>query len=328
VPVAVVVVAILVVCGLTVTATAAYFELKPTSASPGTVTVTDDLGRTVAVPADPTRVAVLSPSITDSMVDLGLRDRIVAVDCYAGAFGGLTADYTASQIAQWNLTSSMCVQAAPQLSIEQLLNATPDLVLVSTIVSESAIEEVSTTYHLPVLVLQPSTLGGIIVDVELLAQVFHVGAPAESLVAALQTHLAQAASVGANLSANGTALPTVMLTYYADSAGYWTYGPGTFGDSLISLVSAVSISAGQTLPYPEMSGPQVLVANPWGIIYAVGFGVNLTIFQQAPYWSSLSAVGADRVWGMDSTLLTEADPTMILEGIPQLLGLLHPTAVG
>jgi iron complex transport system substrate-binding protein len=329
VPMALFAVGLLVVAGAAIAATAAYFELRPASTPAGSVPITDDEGRTVAVPANPQRVVVLAASITDSMVRLGLHARMVGIDCGTPADGGLSADYNASQITAWQLTDAMCVETYPSLNIPQLLNATPDLVLASTITSLSDVEELATTYHIPVLVLQPATLSGIVVDVSILGKIFDVGSAADALENALQAELGVAQQLVANLSNSFTPLPTVLLTYYADPAsspnpGYWTYGPGTFGESLIESAGAASIAASSTLPYTELSGDQVLAANPSVIIYGTGFGVTAETFQQGPDWSSLPAVQSGMDVGIDSNLVTEPDPTMILNGLPILLHALHP----
>ncbi len=328
VPVALFAVALLVAAGAAVATTAAYFELRPTPPTPGTISVTDDLGRTVAVPTDPARVVVLAPSLTDTMVRLGLGGRIVGVDCGTPAAGGLSQDYNASQIASWHLNESLCIEASPNVNIDEVLNASPDLVLASTLTSLSDVEEMSTTFHLPVLILQPSTLGGILVDVSLLGEIFASPA-APPLVNQLQGVLGTAQTIVTNLTNAGSALPTLLLTYYASPSGspnpgYWTYGPGTFGQSLIDVVGASSIGANSTLPYFELTGPQVLNSDPWVVIYGTGFGVELSSYQQGPDWANLPAVEAGRAYGIDSNLLTEPDPTMILEGLPLLIDLLHP----
>ena len=329
VPLALFAVILLVVAGAAIAATAAYFELKPSAAPPGSLSVTDDYGRTVSVPSNPTRVVVLAPSITDSMVLLGLRDRIVGVDCGLAIDGGLATDYNSSQVAQWSLNSSMCIETYPVVNVDQILNATPQLVLTSTITSVSDVEELSTVYHLPVVLLQPSTIGGILVDVSLLGTIFGVQGAASSLNGQLQVVLGGAQNASTNFSSTFAPYPTVLLTYYADPAsgqspGYWTYGPGTFGQSLLELMAATSISANATLPYPELSGSQVLYANPGVVIYGTGFGVTLSTYQQGPDWSSLGAVGANAVYGVDSNFITEPDPTMVLQGVPILLNILHP----
>ena len=312
-------VVVLVAAGVSVAGTAAYYALRPSS-TPGSLTVTDDLGRTVTVPADPTRVAVLSPSIMDEMFRLGLRDRVVGVDCYAAAFGGLSADYSPDQVALWNLSPSMCVQVGPTFVSEMLVNLTPDLVLASTIVSVADVELISSELHVPVVMLQPPTLSGILVDDSLLGEIFGVAPRAAALNAELSSELYNASE----LATSTGPFPRVLVTYSVDALGYWTFGPDTFGLSLIELAGATSISANATTPYPELSGSGVLLADPAYIVYGVGFGITQSTYAGGPEWSQFSAVQDGNVSAINSNWITEPDPTMILEGIPALIADFHP----
>ncbi len=313
------VVAVIVTAAVAIGATGAYFELRPSS-TPGTVHVTDDTGRSVTVPYDPSRVVVLGPNIMDSMYRLGLRSHVVGVDCYAPSLGGLSADYSSDQIALWDLSSSMCVQVGPTFSFEDLVNATPQLVLAATIVSSQYVDEITATYGIPVVVLQASSLGGIQVDVNILAQIFGVTSTAAALNAQLASELYNASQV----VNNALSFPLVLVTYDADSNGYWTFGPGTFGESLIEAAGGTSISANSTFAYPELSPEQVLSSNPQWIVYGTGFGLNLSYYAAAPLWSSLPAVQNGNITGLDSNWLTEADPTMILQGLPALIAIFQP----
>jgi ABC-type Fe3+-hydroxamate transport system substrate-binding protein len=325
IPTAWFVVGLLIVAGIAVTGTAAYFELHPSASStPHELTFTDDLGRTVSVPVDPARIVVLGPSIMDIVYRLGLRAHVVGVDCYTPADGGLSADYSSDQIALWNLSSSMCVQTEPSFAIEALLNLSPTLVLATTIVSIAAVEQISVTYGIPVLMLQPPTLSGIEIDVSMVGWIFGVNATANALNGQLQRELGNASAIDTNLTNSGAAFPTVLVTFDTDPNGYWTYGPGTFGESLIEVASATSISANSTFPYPELSGEQVLASNPQFLIYGTGFGLTEASYSTAPFWSSLTAVHNGTAIGMDSNYLTEPDPTMILVGLPQLIAIFHP----
>ena len=326
IPIAWFVVALLIVGGVGITGTAAYYAYTGRGPTHGNLTLTDDLGRKVTMPYDPARIVVLGPSIMDSVYRLGLRSHVVGVDCYAPEFGGLSSDYSPDQIALWNLSSSMCVQTGPTFNIEALLNDTPQLVLAATIVSISAAEELTNTFHIPVFMLQPSTLGGVQVDVSLLGQIFGVESAANSLDAQIGTvlyHITNTVSAIAG-GPNFTGFPTVLLTYYVDSNGYWTFGPGTFGESLIEVAGGSSISANATLPYPELSGEQVLVANPHFLVYGTGFGLNESYYATAPFWGQLTSVQAGHTLGVDSNWVTEADPTMILTGLPALFAFFYP----
>jgi len=323
VPLAWFAVGLIVAAGLSVVGIATYYALQP-GAPTGPLTVTDDLGRTVTVPADPGRVVVLGPSIMDSMYRLGLRSHVVGVDCYAPSLGGLSSDYSSDQVALWNLSASMCVQTGPTFEVEELLALGPQLVLAATIVSVAAVEQITQTYHIPVVMLQPATLTGVVLDDQLMGEIFEVPGSASVLAQSLQSALSRAASLQDNLTANGTPFPTVLVTYSADANGYWTFGPGTFGQSLIELASGASISANATLPYPELSGEQVLASDPEFLVYGTGFGINESIYAGGPFWSQLTAIQDGRAVGMDSNYFTEPDPTMILVGLPQLIAVLHP----
>jgi iron complex transport system substrate-binding protein len=316
-------VAVLVVGGLAVAGTAVYFELTPKTTAATGASVTDDLGHTTTVVTNPHRVAVFGPNIVDSMVRLGLRSDIVGVDCSSAAFGGLLGDYTPNQTAAWTLTSSLCIQAYPAVSPEALLNKSPQLILATSIVSQSQIESFSVSYHVPVVWLIPTTLGGIVVDLDILAKLFPAAAAAPTLIGEVQRALAQASSFDTNLSNNPNATyPRVLLTYYVDpAAGYFTYGPGTFGDSLLTLAGGLNIAANASVPFPTLAGSTVLAAQPNVVVYGVGpLGEPLSAYAQAPNWATISATKVP----LDVTLFTEADPTMVLTGLTALTHALHP----
>ncbi len=334
VPLTLLVVAVLVAIGVAVAGTAAVLELRPASSATGagTVTVTDDLGRAVTAPADPSRVVVLGPNVMDTVYRLGLRSHVVGIDCSNASLGGVLGDYTPNQTAQWNLTGSLCIVAYPQLSVEELLSRSPQVVLAATVISLGVLEGLTSTYGIPVIVLSPSTLGGVVYDVQLLAKVFGIGTPADRLVTLLQQALAGAQQFLTNLTNNGSSLRTVMMTYYvipagSPSAGYFTFGSGSFGESLIELSGGVNIAANSTQPAPELSGSQVFAANPGVVVYGTGFGVDLPQYEQAPDWSSIPAVQHGNMTGVDVTIMTEVDPTMVLS-LHLFRHIFYPALVG
>jgi ABC-type Fe3+-hydroxamate transport system substrate-binding protein len=323
----IVVVAILIVAGVAVIATAAYYGLRAPQTA-GDVTVVDDLGRTVTAPSDPARIVVLSPSIMDLVNRLGLRERVVGIGCTPQLYGGIGNEYTPNQTAEWNLSSSMCVTDFPTLNTEELASLAPQLVLASTITSATDVDTLTATYGIPVVILAPSTLDGIVGDVNLVAELFpSVRATVTTLDADLQGVLANATEFDATLSDNATAIPSVLLTYYFDDGGYYTFGPGTFGQSLVDLADGSSIAAGVPLEYAEINATVVLADQPSVVIYGTSWNdpyivsnETPTAWPSGPYWSQLTGSKIP----IDVTVLTEADPTMILE-LPWFLHWLHPT---
>jgi iron complex transport system substrate-binding protein len=327
----VVVVAVLVAAGAA-GATAVYFELKPASSTHSGVTVTDDLGRTVTVPSDPSRVVVLGPSIMDTVYRLGMRSHVVGVDCSNASLGGLEGDYLPDQVTLWNLSSSMCVLAYPTVSTADLLNMNPQLVLVSTIIEVSGMEQFSATYGIPVVFYDPNTLDDILYDVQMTAEIFGTTTAGAHVIAQLQDAILASYSFISNLSDNGTPLRSVLLLYDAvpagsPYAGYYTYGPGSFGQSLIEFIGGTNAAQNSSTPYPALSGSQLLYDDPSWIIYGNGFGVDLSTYQSGPDWSSVPAVAAGNLTGVDVSLMTEPDPTMLLS-LGTFLQVLYPELPG
>jgi len=333
VPLTLLVVGIVVSAGIAVAATAIYIELVPSNSHPSgpAVTVVDDLGRTVVAPLNPARIVVLAPSVMDIVYRLGLRDRVVGVGCDADLPGGLLNEYSPNQSSLWSITPASCIADFPSLNVEEVLNSSPQLVLATTITSAATVEQMSVTFHLPVVLLEPTTLQGIVSDVQLVGTIFpSVSTATNQLVAALDRQLVSAADFDSNLSTNGVPLPTVLVTYYFDSGGYYTYGPDSFGESLINVLGAVNVAGSTPLIYYELNGSAVLNDSPQVIIYGTSWNdpwlvANETPAQWAspasgaPYWAQLTGSKV----ALDVTLVSESDPTLIL-ALPVLLHAVHP----
>jgi ABC-type Fe3+-hydroxamate transport system substrate-binding protein len=327
---AVVVVALLVVAGVAVVGTAAYFEVHPVHATTpkgaSTETIVDDLGRRVTVPLNSTRIVVLSPSILDIVYRLGLRADLVGIGC-APTSSGLLSVYSPNQTLLWALTPSLCINDFPNLDDQAVANDTPGLVLASTITSAADVTTLTDTYGLPVVMLAPSGLQGIVGDVALVASMYPENTKALPLEVSLDDVLTNASELDTNLSDNGEPIPSVLLTYYYDGGGYYTYGPGTFGGSLIELAGGFNVAGNAPLTYFEMNGSVVLNDEPAVVIYGTSWNDPVLVsgetpqnWTSAPYWSQLNGT----LHPIDVTAVTEADPTMILT-LPLFEYWLQPT---
>jgi len=325
-PKTVLVAAILVAAGAGLIGTAIGFELQSHG---GRTTVVDDLGRKVAAPTNASRIVVLAPSIMDFVYRLGLRDRVVGVGCTVGIVGGMENEYSPNQTSLWGLDPSLCITDTPTLDTERVAFLDPGLVLASTITSAADVETLTTTYGLPVVVLAPTTLGGIVGDVALLAQLFpSAQGPATALEATLDSTLYNASVFESDLSANGSALPSVLVTYGFYGGEYYTFGEGTFGESLAELAGGSSISAGISIEYPGINASAVLAENPSAILYGTSDNDPYLVANEtpavwntsAPYWNQLNGSKIP----IDVTVLTEPGPSMIL-AVPWYEYYLHPT---
>lgn len=342
IPGALVAIVVVIVAGAAIGGTAIYYQLHPvknatTVQAPskgkqgaGNVTVVDDEGRTVTAPADASRVVVLAPSIMDVVYRLGLRSSVVAVGCTPSLPGGIYDEYSPNQTALWGLSNSTCITDYPTLNTEGVALAEPQLVLAATITSEADINTLTSTYNLPVVILTPSTLEGIIGDVRIMAQLFP---EAQNQSTALEAQLAHVISnvtaEDANLTNDQVPVQSVLLSYYFDSGGYYTYGPGTFGASLIDLAGGSNIAGSVPLSYDEMNATVVLNDQPQVVLYGTSWndpdlvaGETPSVWPTAPYWSQLTGTKV----AVEIELLSEPDPAMIL-ALPWIQHVLYPTEV-
>jgi len=323
--------AIVLVAAVSIGATSAYFVLVPHPTCTGSdcTTVVDDLGRKIQTPVNPGRIVVLAPSIMDIIYRLGLRSTVVAVGCTPSIAGGIFNEYSPQQASLWGLANASCVPDYPELNTQAVGLLTPQLVLASTITSAEAVQELTDTYGIPVVVLASSTLDGIVGDVRTVAQIFpEAGGTAVTLEVSLEKTIASASAMDENFSNENVSIPAVLLTYYFDSGGYYTYGTGSFGDSLISYAGGDNIASSVPLLYGEYNGSTALLAQPQLIVYATSNDTYLvggetpSVWATAPYWSLFNATKV----AVEVQLVTEADPTMIFF-LPHLMHLFHPTLI-
>jgi ABC-type Fe3+-hydroxamate transport system substrate-binding protein len=322
---AVLLVAVVAVAGLDLTVFAPHSSMTPSSSSKsGSVTVVDDAGRSVTVTGTPTRIVVLGPSVMDILFRLGLRSDVVGVDGGPLSAGGVYDDYSPGQVANWSLASLPVITWDPTLDVEAVIALNPGLVIAGSGFSLSALETLQSTYGTPCLYLNPPTLAGIEYDVTIVGEVTRTNATAEAVNAQMEAGMVADVTQLENI----TYAPSVFLTYYPDAEGYWSFGPGSFGNDLILDAGATSITANDTVANEaEVSGSYILAANPTAIIVGTGFGLSVQNYSQSPEWSSFGAVRTGHVFAMNAVYLTEPDPTMVFE-LATFIAILHPELSG
>lgn len=104
------------------------------------VTITDATGMDVTIQEEPSRVVTLSPSAAQTMWEIGAREKVVGVTKYAEYLDGAS---TRTQISS----------SDQMVSIETVINLTPDLVLAPNVVPPETVEKLRdtevTVYYFP-----------------------------------------------------------------------------------------------------------------------------------------------------------------------------------
>jgi iron complex transport system substrate-binding protein len=278
----------------------------PTEVSTG-ITLTDGLGREVALDAPAQRIVSLAPSNTEILFAIGAGSQVVGRD--------QLSDYPEAAKAATDIGS-----AFEALNTELILSLKPDLVLAAEINTADQVKSLEdlgiTVYYLK----NPTTLEEMYSNLEIVAQLTGHESEAATLIDGLK---ARVAAVDEKI-ATATEKPTAFYELDAsDPAKPYTVGKGTFITLLIERAGGTNI-AGDIDGYPQLSLEQVVAADPDFIILGdSAYGITPESVAARPGWNGLSAVTNNHIVPFDDNLASRPGPRLV-DGLEALAKILHP----
>ncbi len=281
----------------------------PATAAPGgsAVTVTDDAGRAVTIPAPPARIVSLAPSTTEIAFALGLGTRVVAVDTFS--------DYPPEAKALTKVNTS-------PLNMEQVVGLKPDLILAAGITSPDDVKKMA-DLKLPVLVVGAPTanFANIMSSITLVGKATGSVDKAKTVTDAMQAKLD---SFKAKFAAAKTKPKVFWELDATDPSKPYTPGPGSFVNDMITLAAGTNVAADAKSPYAQINAEQVVASNPDIIILSdAAYGVTVESVKARKGWSAISAVKNDKVFPIDDNLVSRPGPR-IVDGLEAVGKLIHP----
>jgi iron complex transport system substrate-binding protein len=270
------------------------------------ITLTDGLGRVVVLKEAAQRVVSLAPSNTEILFAVGAGRQVVGRDEFS--------DYPAETSSIQKVGGSM-----GQYSVEAIVALKPDLVLAAEINSPELVKQLEnlglTVYYLK----NPKTFEELYVNLETVAQL--TGQDSTKLTDSLKARVAAVDEKIMPLNARPSVFYEIDAT---DPAKPYTYGPGTFGDLLITRAGGFNIGGKLTDPYPQISLEQIVVSNPSIILLGdSAFGATVESVLARPGWKPIAAVTSKQIFPIDDNLISRPGPRLV-DGLEQLAKLLHP----
>ena len=269
------------------------------SADPtATITVRDDLGRALTLPAHPRRVLALAPSMTEMLYAVADTATIIART--------QNDDYPAAVLGK------PVVNTYP-LDMERLVALHPDVVFtVEGMTSLDAAERLR-QLGIPVYYQKYRKVADILRGLTDLGRLLGCPAQARRLTDSLQNQLNQ-------LSPRLGAAPTVLALASADPI--YVHGQNTLFTDEIRLAGGQNAMR-DTLPqpYPALTREYVLKLNPQ-VVLGGRFGqLDSTLFKQNPELRRTRAYQTRRVFATTPNLLERPSPRVV-EAVHELRGLL------
>lgn len=281
----------------------------PVSGSHGNgypLTIADDSGRSVTLEKQPERIVSLSPSHTEILFALGLKDRIVGVTEYC--------DYPEEALSKTKIGGF----STP--SVEKIIELRPDLVLAGDMHHQPVITLEAA--HVNVLVFSPSTLGEILAVIDKIGQASGEGPAAQNLLDNLQQRVDAVTN-----KVKGVKGDKPLVFYEVWHEPLISAADNTLIGELIRLSGGENLIGSSKDLYPKISEEIILEKNPDVMIHSYGHGSSESLsadtILQRHGWGHLNFVQNNRITGLDANLIDRAGPR-IVEALEAVARAIHP----
>lgn len=279
---------------------------SPTAATAFPVTLTDDEGTSVTIPAEPHRLVSLTPGTTEILFALGIGERVLATDS--------ASDYPAAAARLPDVAAFGSVDA------EQIVGLEADLVIAggNGYTPPDGVTKLR-SLGIPVLVVYAATVAGVSGDVELVAKAAGRAAEGIELAATMRADIAALTAAVSNLSK--------PRTFYEVDATIEIYGPAdrSFLAEMVELAGGVPVTSGSVDSF-EIPLERLIAADPEVIILGdAAFGTTADAVAKRPGWGVMTAVRTGAVRVADDKLITRPGPRLP-QGLRSLILAIHPGA--
>jgi iron complex transport system substrate-binding protein len=274
----------------------------------------DDTGYTTSLTAYPEKIISVAPSCTEILFAIGAGDKVVGVTDYCN----YPYDF-AAWVAAGNMTS---VGEFRDPNLEVITTLDPDLILASGGVQADSVDTLR-EYGRKVLVLDPTSIDGILNNIELVGNATGKRAEATAFVEDIINRIEAVENTVANADK-----PKVYYEVYYDATASWTIGALAWQTELVEKAGGTNLFGDQQIDYYQYQVEALIDRNPDVIVLpgeGMGTGTveSLDDVKDRPGWDTTSAVQNDRLYQIDSDII-ERSGSRLAEAIEQLAEFFHP----
>lgn len=246
----------------------------------------DRAGNPITVPEEVNSIISLAPATTQILCDLGLADKIVAVDSNSPMYAeGLSED-----VLQFNMMEP---------DLEQIMNAEADIVFVSNMSSQGGEDIFKSVRDAGVCVAEIPTSNSIAdveKDVQFVADCVGMSAEGSELVAGMEAVIGQVSAIGETITEPKTVLFEISPVPYL-----YSFGTGVYLNEMIELIGAKNVLADQE-GWLSVTEESAVAANPDVILTSDNFSNEDPVAEilGREGWQNVTAVAEGRVAYIDN----------------------------
>lgn len=262
--------------------------------------------RVLGEAAIPGRIVSLAPSYDETLIALGLQDRIVGVTTSSDY---LEAVKGAERVGLW-----------VKPNIEKIVALKSDLVLATGFTGQqSAVDKLSALGLRVVVLDETQGIEEIFAKTKQVGDIVGARGRAEALLERMRKVVEETGRKTASL-------PRPRVYVEAGCDPLFTCGKGSFIHDLIEIAGGKNIAGEINQPFPRISSEFILSKDPEVIILPyMGRNFGKEALRQRKGWEMISAVKTGRVYDdLGSQVITIPSPRLILYGLPEMLKRIHP----
>lgn len=289
-------------------------DRSPTGSTeePPVLPAVDPSGAAIAIPENIDSIVVLAPSIAETVVALGLGDKIVGYDLQSMGIAGLPDDVPTFDT------------VTPD--VEQLVALAPDVLLVSSLSlydQEAPYQPLIDAGVCVICIPTSESIEGVKSDISFLAAALNANEAGQKLLDKLDTELDELAAVAASIPAEGR-----KSVYFEISPAPYLYstGSGTYLNEMIEWIGGINVLANHS-SWISVEGEAIVAANPDVIFTNVNYmddAVGEILARDG--WAGVSAVVNEDVYYIDNMASSLPNQNIVV-AMRQMLEALYPDYV-
>ncbi len=244
----------------------------------------DRAGNDIVVPEKVERIISMAPSFTETLIAMGLGDRIVAIELNSVNLEGVDPS--------WPVFDMMAPDA------EQMLQLEPDLILASGMSmggGEDPFKPLQDAGICVAYVPSSNSIAGIVEDLLFLGAITGASKESEALVADMQKAIDEIAEIGSTVTEQKSVYFEIGAAPYI-----YSFGTGVFLDEMIRIIGAVNVFA-EHESWMSVSEEVAISADPDVILTNVSYipdSVGEIMGREG--WSELRAIAEEQVFYIDN----------------------------
>lgn len=284
------------------------------SASEAALPTEDRAGNPITIPAEVNKIVSLNPATTQTLIDLGVADKIIAIDEYSASY----KDQLSADVAVYSL-------ATPDQ--EAIVASAPDVVFTSGMLRVGDANPYQAVTDAGICIADipsSSSIAAIEDDIKFTGAVIGAADKAETIVNDLETKLAEIKAVGEKIEEGDKKSVMFLLSVPTDEApDIYSIGKDTFIDEILTDIGAKN-ATGDLDSWAKLSEEDAVAKNPDIILHSVSYipDADKAIMSRKG-WENVTAVKDKAVYYIDENASNRPN-AHVIDAVYQMAKKIYP----